>query len=147
MKKIFALMLLLVSIAGYSQIELVATESTEIISKVSHVYIEKKGENEYSFYYKNINSVEHEYAHFSFKDLDNDFEKLYQILNNGFIEVPRDPLKLKAKGEVVWLNYKVNDNDGEVTLQVEQFISRDPDVKTTSRPMTQQDIQRLFKKA
>lgn len=146
MKKIMALTLFLASFAGYSQIELVETESSEIISKVSYLYLEKKGENEYSFYYKNMNSVGHEYANFTFKDLDNDLEKLYQIIVKGFEEKPRDPLKIKANGAVVWLNYKTDDISGETLLTVEQFEDEDPEVSSVSRPVNKEDIDKLFRK-
>lgn len=147
MKNIFTIaVFLLTSISTFSQIELVETSKTEVISQVSYVYLEKKGENDYNFFYKNMNSVSHEYVSFSFKNIDNDVDKLYQILSNGFKEVPRDPLKMKANGEIVWLKYTYDSLDSSVTLTVEQYVSTDPEIKTVSRPLTLEDVNKLFNK-
>ncbi len=147
MKNIFTIaVFLLTSISTFSQIELVETSKTEVISQVSYVYLEKKGESDYNFFYKNMNSVSHEYVSFSFKNIDNDVDKLYQILSNGFKEVPRDPLKMKANGEIVWLKYTYDSLDSSVTLTVEQYVSTDPEIKTVSRPLTSEDVNKLFNK-
>jgi len=146
MKKILTLAIVLFSASLFSQIELVETSKTEVVSQISYVYLEKEGENEYHLFYKNMNSVAHEYVNFSFKNLDNDIEKLYTILASGFVDVPRDPLKMKANGEIVWLNYYYNNVDGITTLTIEQILSLDPEVKTKSRPLTADDIDKLFNK-
>ena len=147
MKSIFTIaVFLFASVATFSQIELVETSKTEVLSQISYVYLEKKGEVDYNFFYKDMNSVAHEYVSFSFKNMDNDVDKLYQILSNGFEEVPRDPLKMKANGEVVWLKYSIDSVDRSITLTVEQYVSTDPEVKTVSRPLTLEDINKLFNK-
>jgi len=139
-------MMLFLSVTSFAQIELVETSKTEVISQISYVYLEKKGEDLYNFFYKDMNSVAHEYVSFSFRNLDNDVDKLYKILSNGFVEAPRDPLKMKANGEIVWLKYTRNTVDGTITLTVEQYVSTDPEVKTISRPLTASDIDTLFGK-
>jgi len=146
MKKILTLAIALFSASLFSQIELIETSKTEVVSQISYVYLEKEGENEYHLFYKNMNSVAHEYVSFSFKNLNDDLEKLYKILANGFVEVPRDPLKMKANGEIVWLNYYYNNVDGLTTLTIEQTVSLEPEVKTKSRPLTAEDIDKLFGK-
>ena len=130
----------LVSVSSFSQIELVETSKTEVISQISYVYLEKKGEDLYNFFYKDMNSVAHQYVSFSFKNIDNDVDKLYEILSNGFKDVPRDPLKMKANGEIVWLKYTRDSVDNTVTLTIEQYVSTDPEVKTVSRPLTAEDV-------
>lgn len=139
-------MVLFLSVTSFAQIELVETSKTEVISQISYVYLEKKGENMYNFFYKDMNSVQHQYVSFSFRNLDNDVDKLYQILSNGFEEVPRDPLKMKANGEIIWLKYKRDTLDNTITLTVEQYISTDPEIKTVSRPLTLEDVNKLFNK-
>ncbi len=147
MKNIFTVaLMLLISVSSFAQIELVETTRSEVVSQVSYAYLEKNGEQDFSFFYKDMNSVGHEYVSFSFKNLDNDVEKLYTILANGFENVPRDPLKMKANGEIVWLNYNFDSVDGTVTLTVEQILSDDPIVKTVSRPLKLEDINKLFDK-
>ncbi|MEE3999095.1 hypothetical protein V1T75_02005 [Tenacibaculum sp. FZY0031] len=144
MKKLLLLAGLLFSVASYSQIEFIETTKTEIVGKIEYVYLEKIGNEAYNFYYKNINDPIHEYVHFSFKNLDNDVEKLYQIMIKGFEENPRDPYKIKANGDVIWLKYtKV---DGIVVLQIQQYVSRDPDIMTVSKLLTYEEVNKLFSK-
>jgi len=118
---------LLLSVSSYGQIELVESSKSEVVSQISYVYLEKNGKTDYN-------------------NLDNDVDKLYQILANGFVEVPRDPLKMKANGEIVWLKYTRDGVDNTITLTVEQYVSTDPEVKTVSRPLTAEDINTLFGK-
>ncbi|WP_299010567.1 hypothetical protein [uncultured Tenacibaculum sp.] len=144
MKKLLFLTALLCSIMSYSQIEFIETTKTEIVGKIEYVYLEKIGDEAYNFYYKNINDPIHEYVHFSFKNLDNDVEKLHQIIVKGFEENPRDPYKIKANGDVIWLKYtKV---DGVVMLQIQQYVSRDPDIMTVSKLLTYEEVNKLFSK-
>lgn len=147
MKNIFTIvMMLFLSVTSFAQIELIETSKTEVVSQISYVYLEKKGENLFNFFYKDMNSVAHEYVSFSFTNIDNDIDKLHTILANGFVEVPRDPLKMKANGEIVWLKYSRDSLDNTITLTVEQYVSTDPEVKTISRPLTPEDINKLFRK-
>jgi len=144
MKRLLFLATFLCSVMSYSQIEFIETTKTEIVGKIEYVYLEKIGNEAYNFYYKNINDPIHEYVHFSFKNLDNDVEKLHQIIVKGFEENPRDPYKIKANGDVIWLKYtKV---DGVVMLQIQQYVSRDPDIMTVSKLLTFNDVNRLFNK-
>lgn len=148
MRKTLLLLLLVVSGSVYSQIEFLDTTQSEVVGKISYVYLEKVGENDYNFFFKNINSVGHEYVNFSFKNVDNDIDKLYNGIMQGFTDVPRDPLKMKANGQIVWLKYVRE--DGEVSLQL-QMTSGDNPVDTeenvkVSRWLTQDDVKNLFKK-
>ena len=144
MKKLLFVAALMLSAVSYSQIEFVETTKTEVTGKIEYVYLEKIGNEAYNFYYKNINDPIHEYVHFSFKNLDNDIEKLYQIIAQGFEESPRDPYKIKANGEVVWLKY--TKEEGVTLLQIQQYVSRDPDVMTVSKLLTFNDVNKLFNK-
>ncbi|WP_428743036.1 hypothetical protein [Tenacibaculum sp.] len=144
MKKLLFVAALMLSAVSYSQIEFIETTKTEVTGKIEYVYLEKIGNEAYNFYYKNINDPIHEYVHFSFKNLDNDIEKLYQIIAKGFEESPRDPYKIKANGEVVWLKY--TKEEGVTLLQIQQYVSRDPDVMTVSKLLTFNDVNKLFNK-
>jgi len=147
MKKVFLLLLLVVSGSVYSQIEFVEMDQSEVVGKISLVYLEKVGESDYNFFYKNINAIGHEYVNFSFKNVDNDIDKLYNGIMAGFESVPRDPLKMKANGQIVWLKY--TRDDGIVYLQFQQSVgtedSTNEEVKV-SRLLTKEDITALFKK-
>ncbi|TCP23370.1 hypothetical protein EV195_10996 [Tenacibaculum skagerrakense] len=147
MRKALLLLLFVVSSAVYAQIEFIETSQSEIVGKVSYVYLEKVGENDYNFYFKNINAIGHEYVNFSFKNIDNDIDKLYNGLMQGFQTVPRDPLKMKANGQIVWLKY--SREDGEAFLQIQMTSGDNPEIAETvkvSRLLTAEDITTLFKK-
>lgn len=144
MKKLLFFGAFMFSLVSYSQIEFIETTKTEIVGKVEYVYLEKIGEEAYNLYYKNLNDPIHEYVSFSFKNLDNDIEKLYQIIMRGFQESPRDPYKIKANGDVIWLKY--TKEDGIVHLQIQQYVSRDPDIMTVSKLLTYDQVNRLFSK-
>ncbi|TYP99167.1 hypothetical protein C7447_102486 [Tenacibaculum adriaticum] len=146
MKNIFTItFLLLVATSSFSQIELIDTNKSEVVSRISYVYLEKVGDNLYNFFYKNMNSVGHEYENFSFNNIDNDIDKLYTIFMNGFEEVPRDPLKMKANGDIVWLKY--TRDDGQVFLQIQQYENEEnTDKMRVSRLLTAEDVTNLFKK-
>jgi hypothetical protein len=148
MRKAFLLLLFVVSSAAYAQIEFIETSQSEVVGKVSYVYLEKVGENDYNFFFKNINAIGHEYVNFSFKNVDNDVDKLYNGLMQGFQDVPRDPLKMKANGQIVWLKY--TREDGEAFLQIQMTsgdnpVDVDENVKV-SRLLTAEDVTKLFKK-
>ncbi|WP_299620025.1 hypothetical protein [uncultured Tenacibaculum sp.] len=148
MRKALLLLLLVVSGSVYSQIEFIETSQSEVVGKISYVYLEKVGENDYNFFFKNINAIGHEYVSFSFKNLDNDLDKLYMGLMGGFESVPRDPLKMKANGQIVWLKY--SREDGEAFLQIQMTSGDNPvDVEENvkvSRLLTAEDVTKLFKK-
>ena len=147
MKNIFAIaFFLLMSATSIAQIEFIEIAQSEVVGKIDYVYIEKMGKTDYNFYYKNMNEVAHEYVKFSFKNVDNDLDKLYQGLAQGFETVPRDPLKMKANGEIVWLKYTRNAVDNIVTLTFEQNLSVDPILTSKSKDLTLEDINKLFKK-
>lgn len=148
MKKVLLLLLLVVSSVSYSQIEFIETSQSEVVGKISYVYLEKIGDTDYNFFFKNINAIGHEYVSFSFKNLDNDIDKLYNGIMQGFADVPRDPLKMKANGQIVWLKY--TREDGDVFLQIQMTSGDNPvDVEENvkvSRLLTAEDITKLFKK-
>ncbi|AUC15175.1 hypothetical protein BTO06_08500 [Tenacibaculum sp. SZ-18] len=148
MRKAFLLLLFVLTNSAFAQIEFIETSQSEVVGKVSYVYLEKVGENDYNFFFKNINAIGHEYVNFSFKNVDNDVDKLYNGLMQGFQDVPRDPLKMKANGQIVWLKY--TREDGEAFLQIQMTSGDNPvDVDENvkfSRLLTAEDITKLFKK-
>ena len=86
-----------------------------------------------------------DYVYFTFTNMNNDFDALHQIFLRGFEEKPREAYKIKANGNVVWLKYE-RQHDGEVKVQIKQYVSRDPDVVTLSKFISLDEINRLFKK-
>lgn len=148
-KTLLSLLMLTLSASAFSQIELVETTQTEIVSKLSLVYIEKIGEkgDSFVFHYNNMNAPIIDYKSFEFRNVNNDFEKLYSIIMKGFEENPRDPYKIKANEDYVYLKY--TKMDGSVLMQVQQFVEpTNPDNKemAVSRFLTKEEVAMLFKK-
>lgn len=148
MKKIVVVVLFLVSVSAFSQIELIETAKVKMIGKITDAYMEKIGDDEYNLFYKNVKAIGKEYDNFSFKNINNDYDALYQILMNGFKEASRDPLKIKANGEIVWLQFTYINEDNMVTLEFKQNANNEnnPDELTVSRPFTAEEITKLFNK-
>lgn len=144
MKKLLFLATLFFSVASYSQIEFIETARIEIVGRVEFVYLEKIGDEAYNLFYKNINNPINEYVSFTFKNMDNDADKLHEIMVRGFSETPGSKYQIKANGDVVYLKYEKD--EGVVKLQIEQYVSREPDVLTESRLLTLEEINKLFKK-
>ncbi|WP_275316244.1 hypothetical protein [Tenacibaculum bernardetii] len=144
MKKLFFLATLFVSVASYSQIEFIETARVEIVGRVEFVYLEKLGDEAYNLFYKNINNPINEYVSFTFKNVDNDADKLHAIMVRGFEEAAGSKYQIKANGDVVYLKYERH--EGIIKLQIEQYVSREPDVLTESRLLTLDEINKLFKK-
>ncbi len=144
MKKLFFLAALFFSVVSYSQIEFIETAKIEIVGRVEFVYLEKIGDEAYNLFYKNINNPISEYVSFTFKNMDNDADKLHQIMVRGFDEVAGNKYQIKANGDVVYLKYERD--DGEIKMQIEQYVSRDPDIMTESKLLTLFEINKLFKK-
>lgn len=144
MKNFFLAFILCTSINAFSQIELVETTKTEVIGRVEFVYLEKIGDKNYNLFYKNMNNPVKEYVNISFNDINKDADKLHQIMVQGFEEMPRDPYKVKANGDIVWLKFE-KENDVPM-MQIQQYVSRDPDVMTVSRFLTLDEVNKIFKK-
>ncbi|CAM1354842.1 hypothetical protein [Tenacibaculum insulae] len=143
MKKLIYLITLFFSVASYSQIEFIETAKVDIVGHVEFVYLEKVGDDTYNLFYKNINATTiNEYVFFSFKNMDNDVEKLHQIIIKGFENPPRSRFQIKANGNIVYLKYLRE--DGEIKMKIQQYVSREPDVLTESKLLTLDEINKLF---
>ncbi|WP_299161675.1 hypothetical protein [uncultured Tenacibaculum sp.] len=147
MKKLFFLAALFFSVVSYSQIEFIESSTkVDIVGQVEFVYLEKVGDNEsYNLFYKNINNPINEYVFFSFKNTNDDVSKLHQIMLKGFEEMPMQKFQIKANGDVIFFKYERGD-DGEMRMQIQQYVSRDPDVMTVSKFLTLNEVNKLFQK-
>ncbi len=144
MKKLFFMAALFMSVVSYSQIEFIENTKVEIVGRVEFVYLEKLGDEAYNLFYKNINNPINEYVSFTFKNVDNDADKLHQIIVRGFEEDTVIKYQIKANGDVVYLKYLRD--EGIIKLQIEQYVSREPDVLTESKLLTLDEINKLFRK-
>ena len=110
--KIIKLLLiaLLFSFNSFAQIQTVQNADIELIGKIAllgEVQIEcTKIDNTYTFYYQDT-KFQHlkNYKSFSFKDTDNAFESLYEMIMEGFENIPNKDVMIELPKSFVWLRY------------------------------------------
>lgn len=145
MKKIILSLVLLVSAFGFSQIKVI--ERIPVI-KLGHVgnndiYIQNEGDN-LTFFYKNTEAEDNSLKSFSFRDLNNDYQNLRQIIVDGFSSDPLLDIKLELPNEFVWLHYSRKSLDRTFV----QFLTSDKSYQNTgaSKEFSLEQIEKLFAK-
>ncbi len=145
MKKIILSLVLLVSGLGFSQIKVI--ERIPVI-KLGHVgnndiYIQNEGDN-LTFFYKNTEAEDNSVKSFSFRDLNNDYESLRQIIVDGFTSDPLLDIKLELPNEYVWLHYSRKSLDRTYV----QFLTSNKSYGSTgaSKEFSLEQIEKLFSK-
>ena len=111
MKKFTLLFLCLIGMAANAQIKQVKTEKAEEVGKITPGGVwamdcEKRG-NTYYFEYKDA-TYKHITEHKTFKieDVDNAFESLYEIVMQGFEDMPEESIMLEFPDGFLWLDYE-----------------------------------------
>ncbi|BCY28896.1 hypothetical protein [Flavobacterium okayamense] len=145
MKKIILSLVLLVSGLGFSQIKVI--DRIPVI-KLGHVgnndiYIQNEGDN-LTFFYKNTEAEDNSVKSFSFRDLNNDYESLHQIIVEGFTSDPLLDIKLELPNEYVWLHYSRKSLDRTYV----QFLTSNKSYGSTgaSKEFSLEQIEKLFSK-
>jgi len=145
MKKTILAFALLISAVSMAQIKVI--ERTPIIKLgyvgQNDVYIQSEGDN-YTFFYKNIESENETMKSFSFRDLKNDYKALHQIIVDGFTSDPLLDIKLELPGEYLWLHYSKKSLDRTYV----QFMISDKknNAVGASKELSLQQINKLFEK-
>ena len=145
MKKIILSLVLLVSGLGFSQIKVI--ERIPVI-KLAHVgnndiYIQNEGDT-LTFFYKNTEAEDNSVKSFSFRDLNNDYDSLRQIIVDGFTSDPLLDIKLELPNEYVWLHYSRKSLDRTYV----QFLTSNKSYGSTgaSKEFSLEQIEKLFSK-
>jgi len=147
MKKLLtASVFLFCVMTGFSQIKVLPTTPLERLGRVgmNAVYVQKEGDN-FTFFYKNIENKEDlNIRNFSFKNLENDYENFFKIIEDGFNASPMYDIKLELPNDYVWLHFSKTSAKTAV-----QFMTTNKITATTgiSEMMTIEDIRKLFEKA
>ncbi|WP_051364391.1 hypothetical protein [Flavobacterium limnosediminis] len=140
---------MVINAISYSQIKTVETEKLIEIGKVGalgskSVWIEKS-ENKYLFSYNDIKFQQiTNIKSFAFQNLDNDFEKLYDKIMNGFNEIPSEDIMLELPNDIIWLHYEKN--MGIISFQFRHAVNKNSEVIGFSQFMTKKQIAKLFGK-
>jgi len=149
MKKI-TLLFLLIPIIGISQIKKVEEIESTSLGKIPKkgamiAEIRKFQDDNYAFYYKNM---EYEsivdYKYFSFKDIDNAFDNLYETIIKGFEKAPEEPIILELPSSVLHLYFKKKSRK-KIVLMIFNIDNKNNDSSHTAF-LSMSDINILFGK-
>lgn len=145
MKKFIFALSLFTTCMGFSQIKVIETTPIIRLGSINQndMYIQNEG-SQYTFVYKNIEKEEEiSTRSFSFKDLDNDYNNLFDIIINGFNNEPLQDIKLELPNDFVWLHYSKN-----LDRRYVQFMCKNKITEMTgvSKSFTLEQITKLFQR-
>ena len=148
MKMIITLATLFFSVVSFAQIKVLETVPVEKLGKVNNNYIQKIGD-EYTVYYTSIQNDDDSspIRKFSFKNVNNDYTSLYNIIMGGFSASPLYDIKLELPNNYIWLHYTGSVLPEKATVQF-MVSSKEATSATSSvsEPFVKDQINKLFQK-
>lgn len=148
MKRIFTIAIMLFSFVSFAQIKVLETVPVEKLGKVNNNYIQKVGD-EYTVYYTSIQNDDESSSlrKFTFKNVNDDYTSLYNIIVNGFTASPLYDIKLELPNNYIWLHYTGSAVPDKATVQF-MVSSKDASSATSSvsEPFVKDQINKLFQK-
>ncbi|PBJ07321.1 hypothetical protein [Flavobacterium sp. ACN6] len=149
MKNIITIAALFFSFVSFAQIKVLETVPVEKLGKVNNNYIQKIGD-EYTVYYTTIltdDDASSNLRKFSFRNLNNDYTNLYNIIVGGFTATPLYDIKLELPNNYIWLHYTSNVVPDKATVQfMVSSKERDAATNNVSEPLVKDQISKLFQK-
>lgn len=149
MKKLLSLSFLFIVLATNAQIKVAkAVAKPVIIGKVgtptlSTVEVMRSGDL-ITFKYQNNNKPQiAEFKTFSFKDIDGALEGFYSVINEGFISLPKEDIKIELPNETVSLQYTKAMNVASVKMKILYNSGEEGGVTVW---LTKKAIDKLFNK-
>ncbi len=136
------------SFVSFAQIKVIETVPVERLGKVNNNYIQKIGD-EYTVYYTSIQNDDDSSSlrKFTFKNVNNDYNSLYNIIVNGFTANPLYDIKLELPNNYIWLHYTGSVLPEKATVQ---FMVSNKDASSAasnvSEPLLKDQINKLFQK-
>jgi|AntRauTorckE5430_2_1112549.scaffolds.fasta_scaffold22483_2 hypothetical protein len=149
MRNLFFITVLFITSSAFAQISKVETTKAEEIGKIAPmgqfiIDCQKRGDT-YTIMYKDW-KFQHldEYKQFSFKDEDDAFENLYQMIMDGFDNMPKEDIMLELPDGYLWLKF-------HKVMWVKQVsfghsVDKSGSVIGYSRDLTKNNVQTLFGK-
>lgn len=149
MRNLLIISILFITSSAFAQISKVETTKAEEIGKIAPmgqfiIDCQKRGDT-YTFMYKDW-KFQHldEYKQFSFKDEDNAFENLYEMIMKGFEDMPEEDIMLEIPEGYLWLKFdKVM---GVKQLSFGHSVDKSGSVIGYSRQLTKKNVEKLFGK-
>lgn len=128
-----------------SQIKVIKNIELAPVGKLESVGLFKK-ENSYTITYQDTNEANlNTYRSFNFKNINNDVEELYQMIQKALIDPPISDIILEFPNDIINLHFKRN--YGENTVQFIQTINKNKKYIGKSHFLTKRDVDKLFGKA
>lgn len=121
MKKTVLLFLtLLVSDVMISQIKTIKSPESVLIGKAQDVTCTKYDGNSYVFTYRDFNyKYAKEYKSFGLNE--KDFNDLYDVIAQGYIDVPKEAIVVETPSDILYLKYM---KYGGIQLQITQDVDK-----------------------
>lgn len=160
------ILLLFITSTAFSQIKKVNVEQTQteslaedkkttstvqigVITSMAEPLIEcLKKEDTYTFRYQNHkNSKNRKIQSFSFKDIDEAFDNLYQLVMDGFdnpVVNNQENVMLELPDDIIWLDYKKS--LGLVNFRFKQAADKDTSKVSVSAWISKDKVRKLFGK-
>ncbi len=144
MRKIHLLLALFVFAFSFSQIKVLKNENLVEVGKENAIALYKK-QNKYVFNYQDINNSNlNTYRSFHFHDLNKDFDQLYKMISDGFIDMPQSEIQLELPNDIIGLNFAKN--YGQTTVQFVHYINKSRKHIGKSQFLTKNQIDKIFGK-
>lgn len=144
MKKTILLLTTLFSLSAFSQIKVLKNESLMQVGKDNSVTLYKKS-NKYTFNYQDINTSNlNTFRSFYFHDLNKDFDQLYKLVSDGFIDMPIGEIQLELPNDIIGLHYAKN--YGQTTVQFIHYINKSKKYIGKSQFLTKKQVDKVFGK-
>jgi len=140
-KTILILFTILISIPSFSQIKRIKDNSV-IIGKVQHISC-TKNENTYTITYN-----DHKFTQIddfkSFSLSEEDFNDIFDIIIQGFSDIPKEDIKLETPNDVLIL--KFSKSMGIVSLNIYHLVNKNAEIVGLTRYLTKKQVLKLFGK-
>lgn len=147
-KHLLLILAVAISHVGFAQLSVVDNPKPETIGKIApmgklHISCEKLN-NTYTFTYSDVKFQQlTDYKTFSFKDIDDAFNKLYNTIMEGLANPPKEDLMLETPDGFIWLSY--SKSMGVTNFRFGHSVQK-TDVIGFSVWLTKKKVQKLFGK-
>ncbi len=144
MKKITLLITILFSLSIFVQIKVLKNETLLEVGKENCVALYKKAKK-YTINYQDVaNSNLNTFRSFYFYDLNKDFDQLYKLISDGFIDMPSSEITMELPNDIIGLNYGIN--YGQTTVQFVHYINKNMKYVGKSQFLNKKQIDKIFGK-
>jgi hypothetical protein len=132
----------LLGFSAFSQIKVLKNETVVEIGKDNSVGLYKK-DNKFTINYQDLNTANlNTFRSFSFENLNKDVSGLYELINNGFIDMPVSNIVLELPNDIIELHFEKN--FGQPTVQFIQYINKNRKYVGKSQFLNKKQVDKIF---